>query len=384
MYPFSKNYATMENILQYKGGDFVRFAEVVRSEPAQYVAEVGAVLALDEKVSHFKHPIIVTGEKSFSAFQKHYQKEVVYPVLKYDYSASHEDMDRLAEEAAQYQADVVIAIGGGKLLDTAKGVAERLNVDIVFIPTVIGTCACVTPVSAVYYPNHQFKAIEYYTRSGLATLVDYQLLVESPVEYFVGGICDTLAKWYEAEGISRNYTFEELPVMVQLGVATSKVTQDILLRDTKDAMESHAQKKVTPAFQRVVDTVFAVSGYVGCQGGEYGRSAGAHAIHNALTQYSETDRIQHGVKVAYGILVQLCATGDEEEVRRLLPFYKENGFKYSWDQLGITENKEVAYEAVAQVAAKDSFLMVKPNVTVEEIVQAIKRVEELVAEVLGE
>ncbi|WP_050747673.1 hypothetical protein [Sodalis glossinidius] len=72
------------------------------------------------------------------------------------------------------------------------------------------------------------------------------------------------------------------------------------------------------------------------------------------------------MKVAYGILVQLVATGDEQEVVRLLPFYRHNGFPYDFATLGITTPAE---EAVR--------LLALPGVTEEQIASALRRVEQL-------
>lgn len=359
----------------------MEFQSVVRGEASQYYAEIGAVNKLEEKVTLFKTPIIITGEKSYQAFLDVREKEPEFPVLRYDRTVSHENMDLLASQAKELGADLLIGIGGGKVLDTTKGTAERLNVDFVLIPTVAGTCACATPVAAVYNPDHSFKCVDYYQRSGFLTLVDYDLLVKSPREYLIGGICDTLAKWYESEIINRQKDKQELPAMVQLGLAAAKVSIDVLLKDTKASLQSHSKEEVTPAFERVVDTVFAVSAYVGCLACEAGRMAGAHAIHNGLTQYSETNTIQHGVKVAYGILVQLCATNDIDEVKKLVPFYQENGFIYSWDQLHITSASfEEAAHKVAKFAASDreTFNLAVKNVTTEEVYQAMVTLEDTI------
>lgn len=359
----------------------MKLSDVVRGEPGQYVAEAGAVKQLPSCLSLFERPVVLTGQQSYAAFERVYGGALPYPVLRYDGTASHEDMERLAEQAQQLGADVLIGIGGGKVLDTTKGAAEKMNVDFVLVPTLVGTCACSTPVAAVYHPDHQFKCIDYYQRSGFMTVVDYALLLQSPREYLLSGISDTLAKWYEAESISRGQKVQDLPAMVQLGLATARLSLDILLRDTETALRDFDAGQLTPAFERIVDTVYAVAANVGCQACSYGRVAGAHAIHNGLTVLPETHHLQHGIKVAYGILVQLCATGDEGEVRTLLPFYKKNGFLYSWKQLGVTKDCKEAQLAVATFAASknESFHYACPDVTPEQIVAAMEKLEELVS-----
>lgn len=353
----------------------MRLSQVVRSGPGQYICEAGALKYLAEKLTSFKHPYIIAGKQSYAAFERFLPETLDIPVLTYDGTASHEDMARLS--ALAKEADVIIGIGGGKALDTAKGTAELLNVENIMIPTVIGTCAAYTPLSAVYHPDHSFNTVDYYHRAAYLVLLDLNLLVESPRAYFVGGIGDTLAKWYEAEGITRHYNVAELSIMVHMGLAAAKETREILLKDTEAALQSMDDKVVTPAFQRVVEAVISVAGMVGGCAGEYGRMAGAHAIHNAMSYLPETHAILHGVKVAYGILVQLTATGDIDEVKQLLPYYQRNGFPYNFSSLGITTEHQQAVKILADFAAsdKETFLLAVPHVTPAQVAQAIEQLE---------
>lgn len=338
-----------------------------------YHTGTGTLKDLQALLSPFKKPAIVTGEKSYAAFLKHHGGHS-YPVHRYDGTASFEDMDRLA--AAIGDADIIIGIGGGKVLDTAKGTAERLNADIAFIPTVIGTCACATPVAAVYHPDHTFRTIAYFRRSGYLCLVDRALLIESPREYYLGGISDTLAKWYEIEALTRKY--DTPAATVAHAKASAAVTRSILMADTAAALAAMDKGEVNDAFARVTDAVFQVAATVGCFGCDDGRTAGAHAIHNALTIYPETHHIQHGIKVAYGILVQLAATGDDSEIARILPYYRENGFIWRFAQLGIPEAIETAAPKIAAIAAseKESFRLIRPF-TAAEVAAAMLHLETL-------
>lgn len=357
----------------------MRLSQVVRSGPGQYICEAGALGYLAEKLTAFKRPYIITGKASYAAFQRFMPQELDIPVLTYDSTASEEDMQRLSLLAKD--ADVLIGIGGGKVLDTAKGTAELLNVENIMIPTVIGTCAAYTPLSAVYHPDHSFNKVAYFHRAAYLVLLDLDLLLASPRDYFVGGIGDTLAKWYEAEGITRHYNVAELPIMVHMGLAAAKETREVLLKDTESALKSMDDGVVTPAFQRVVEAVISVAGMVGGCAGEYGRMAGAHAIHNAMSFLPETHHILHGVKVAYGILVQLAATGDEEEVKKLLPYYQRNGFLYNFKSLGITTEYQQAIKVLADFSAsdKETFLLAAPGITPAQVAEAIEKVETLSA-----
>ena len=362
----------------------MRLSQVVRSGPGQYICEEGALRYLPEKLTHFQRPYIIAGKHAYAAFQRFMPEKLTIPALFYDETASHEDMQRLSQLAPD--ADVIIGIGGGRALDTAKGTAELLNVENILIPTVMGTCSAYTPLSAVYHPDHTFKQVDYYRRAAHLVLLDLSLLIASPKAYFVGGIGDTLAKWYEAEAITRKYPRDSLPLFVTMGLAAAKTTLDTLLADTPAALADMDAGRVTPAFQRVAEAVVAVAGMVGGCGGEYGRMAGAHAIHNALSYLPETHEILHGVKVAYGILVQLVTTGDADVVKKLMPFYRKNGFPYNFASLGITTDRETAIATLAEFAAgrQETFVLAVDAVSPEHIAAAIRQVEEIARQVSTE
>lgn len=353
----------------------MKLSQTVRSGPDQYICKEKALSLLDGKLKYFKRPVLITGDKSYQAFLNHYSGDRQFTVYRYDGTASNEDMHRLASLASQ--TDCIIGAGGGRVLDTAKGTADLLDVDCITIPTVLGTCAAYTPLSAVYHPDHTFKNVDYYNRTAYLCLMDLTLLIDSPKEYFMGGIGDTLAKWYEAEAIT-SHVEGTLPAMVSVGLQTAKVTKDLLLADSQEALKSLERKEITPAFQRVAEAVIAIAGTVGGFAGEFGRMAGAHAVHNGMSLIKETHTYEHGVKVAYGILVQLVAAGNMEEVMNLKSFYETNQFPYTLEDFAVKENVEEKMRQIAQFAStdKETFRLAVPGATAQIIFDSMKQLEE--------
>ena len=209
-------------------------ANVARPGVSEYISGSGALAVLDNRLEGFNTPLIVTGEKSYEAFKKFYKGNREFRVAKYDGTSSYEDMKRIADEYGE-DVDVVIGVGGGRVIDTAKGVASFLNKEYMTIPTVIATCAPYAPVAAVYNPDKTFREVGYFKRTAYACIADLDLLLESPKEYFVAGIGDTLAKWYEAVVlVERNNKYND--PLVRMGLEAAKITRDALLRDANGAL----------------------------------------------------------------------------------------------------------------------------------------------------
>ncbi|MCD2257227.1 iron-containing alcohol dehydrogenase family protein [Lactobacillus sp. CC-MHH1034] len=350
-------------------------ASELRPGANRYVSGDHILDGLEDYLKDFGTCAVITGNQSLSVFENFYQKTLPYQTYLYDGTASDENGQVLAEKIGQ--VDTIIGIGGGRLLDTAKVTAENLKANFVSIPTLISNCAPYTPIGAIYHPDHTFKRVAYFKKAPDLTLVDWTLLLQTPKAYLVAGIGDTLAKWYEIEGLTRKLDATAKTAFIRLGIASAKEILNILLNDASVALASLAEQQSTPAFGRIADTVIGLAGTVGGFAAEYGRMAGAHAVHNGLSYIEATHKILHGNKVAYGILVQLAYTGDYDEIRKLKPFYDSVGLPTNLSGLDVAEGDQANLQKVAAFAASDheSFKLLNPQLTSADVLEAIHNVE---------
>ncbi|AKG22784.1 iron-containing alcohol dehydrogenase family protein [Calothrix sp. 336/3] len=254
-------------------------------------------------------------------------------VVAYSPDCSEASLKHLRKAAKEHKADVIIGVGGGKALDTAKLVAHQLKLPVVTIPTSAATCAAWTALSNVYSDAGAFLYDVALERCPDLVILDYDLVKTAPQRTLVAGIGDAIAKWYEA-CVSSGHSEQTLIISA---VQQARVLRDILFQKSATALETPGSQ----VWQEVVDATVLLAGVIGGVGGAQCRTVAAHAVHNGLTHICGRGSI-HGEKVAFGILVQLrleeMVQGNQLAAsarQQLLKFYGEIALPRTLTDLGL-------------------------------------------------
>ncbi|HHT2968358.1 oxidoreductase [Citrobacter koseri] len=292
--------------------------------PANYFSHTGSLSRLKDFFSagQLSAAVWVYGERAIAAARPYLPDAFDLPGarhLPFTGHCSESDVKQLAVKAGDDRR-VVIGIGGGTLLDTAKALARRLQLPFVAIPTIAATCAAWTPLSVWYNDAGQALHFEIFDDANYLVLVEPEIILRAPEAYLLAGIGDTLAKWYEAVVLAPQP--ETLPLTVRLGINGALAIRDVLLESSEQALADKERGELTQAFRDVVDAIIAGGGMVGGLGERYTRVAAAHAVHNGLTVLPQTEKFLHGTKVAYGILVQSALLGQDEVLAQLVAAYQ--------------------------------------------------------------
>lgn len=290
--------------------------------PANYFSHPGALARLAEFYSpeQLARALWIYGERAIAAARPFLPDSFASGKgLLFTGHCSERDVARLAQEAGEDRS-LVIGVGGGTLLDTAKAVARRLGLPVVTVPTIAATCAAWTPLSVWYNDAGQALHFEIFNDANHLVLVEPEIILRAPQEYLLAGIGDTLAKWYEAAVLAPEP--DNLPLTVRLGLDAARAIRDVLLEQSETALADRQRGTLSQAFRDVVDAIIAGGGMVGGLGERYTRVAAAHAVHNGLTVLPQTEKFLHGTKVAYGILVQSALLGQDDVLARLIAAYR--------------------------------------------------------------
>lgn len=320
---------------------------IVRGAPNQYQCKDGVLEELEEKLIRLgiKRVLIVTGENSWEAAAPYFPTltEVEASIEFYNGECSPEEITRIAKLATKLAVDGIVAVGGGKVIDIVKASSYESRTKSIIIPTLASNCAPWTPLSVIYTEEGIMTNYEIYPTGIELLLIEPRIVIDAPLDLFIAGIGDTLAKWYEAD--VQIGQLEERSVPIDIAYFAAKQCKEVLLTHSEHALDAIRTQTKNDSFIKVVEAIIVLGGMVGGYGDAYGRIAGAHSIHNGMTVIEETHTKLHGEKVAYGILVQLLLEDKLVEIQAVTAFYEKLGLPTNLADLGVENvTKEVAFQ----------------------------------------
>lgn len=258
------------------------------------------------------------------------------------------ELSRVAAMIREKKADVLVAMGGGKTIDTAKIAADRAGIPVLVVPTIASTDAPCSGCAVLYSEQGVFEKVYYQKLNPAVVLVDTDIIVKAPVRFLVAGMGDALATWFEAKSCSDTQSANECGGLATLtGLTLARLCYDTLFKYGETARIAAERNIVTPAVEHIVEANILLSGV----GFESGGLAGAHSIHNGLTALEETHAYYHGEKVAFGVLAGLQLTdAPPEEAAAVFSFCEKVGLPTTLADLGIQSAGPDRLMAVAEKA----------------------------------
>jgi glycerol dehydrogenase len=255
------------------------------------------------------------------------------PVDVFRGECCEDELRRVSASLARTRANVLIGMGGGKTIDTAKIAADRAGIPVVIVPTIASSDAPCSGCAVLYSRDGVFDSVCYQKSNPAAVLVDTGILAEAPTRFLVAGMGDALSTWFEARSCERTQSANECGGYgTAVGLAIARLCYETLLSHGVAAKLANERHLVTPALDRIVEANILLSGI----GFESAGLAAAHSIHNGLTALAETHSFYHGEKVAFGVLTGLhmtdAAPGD---IATVFSFCRDVGLPTTLADIGL-------------------------------------------------
>lgn len=271
-----------------------------------------------------------------------------------------EEIDRILNGLQNKTIDVVIAIGGGKTIDTAKVIAEEVKARIIVVPTAASTDAPTSALSVIYKKTGEHSHEAFLKTNPDIVLVDTEIIMNAPPRLLVSGMGDALATYFEARACKESRTANFIgkgfhPTLA--GSAIAEACYKTLLEDGLEAKRSVLGQVFSEALENVVEANTLLSGL----GFENTGCAAAHGIHDALTVLPETHSYYHGEKVSFGTICLLFLENrDKKEIEEVVDFCMEVGLPITLADIGIADISKEHLYPVAIEASKSFLLAAEP------------------------
>ncbi len=255
------------------------------------------------------------------------------PVDLFRGECCEEELTRVSEVVRQQKVDVLVGMGGGKTIDTAKIVADRAGIPVIIVPTIASSDAPCSGCAVVYTKEGMFDSVSYQKTNPAVVLVDVGIIAAAPSRFLVAGMGDALSTWFEARSCERTHSPNVCGGYGTVaGFGIARLCYDTLLSYGVAAKVASERHLVTPALERIIEANILLSGI----GFESAGLAAAHAIHNGLTALVETHAFYHGEKVAFGVLAGLqLADAPPDESATVFSFCEDVGLPTTLADIGL-------------------------------------------------
>lgn len=354
----------------------------LRPGPQIALLETGALDALPDLLlaDGIRSVLFIHGTKSLRAASAYLPALNEHGIRVVDASFRGEcspgEIERLRVLGEAEGVGAVIGLGGGKILDAAKAVAFGAGrLPAFLVPTLASTCSAWSAVSVYYDDDHHHLGHDVWPVPTRAVLIDPRIIFDSPVDFFVSGIADTLAKWVETRPLFERHT--SWNTFDSLAATTARQCRDVPFEDGSAAVDDMRAGRLSAQWQAVMETSIISAGLVGGFGGERGRATAAHPVSDGLSALAQTRDLLHGIKVAYGILVQLALEGRWDDISSLRSLFGALGLPRSLADVQVDVNDVVALRAIADIAvdSSSSIHLLEENLSADRVVAAMTELE---------
>src|SRR6185312_13249403 len=181
-----------------------RVMPIVTVAPSVYIQGRGVLHALGESVSPLGKSALMIADDTVWPIAGHEVERILQAAnvkitgTTFRGECSENEINRIYQEGRDRAEEIVIGVGGGKVLDVAKSVAQRLNKRCVLIATIASANTPVTNFSMIYSDNGVFERYEHIKQSPDVVLIDTDIVARSEDRWLKAGMGDALATWVEA------------------------------------------------------------------------------------------------------------------------------------------------------------------------------------------
>ena len=241
-------------------------------------------------------------------------------------SASFDEAVSIAKKVCVEDIKVIIGIGGGRVLDTAKYAAHISKAVYICMPTSLSNDSLASPFSVLETYGKARKTFD--CKIPTAIIVDTNMIINAPEGQTLSGIGDTIAKHtalYDWKlSASKTSTMTD-----DFAYALSRMSFDSVYHCDQKNMKSRV-------FIRILSRALVMGGLaMEIAGSSRPCSGSEHLFAHAIEEYYPQIKISHGLAVALGTIPACIFQG--QDPGGIMEFFRTHGLNIDPKSYGITE-----------------------------------------------
>jgi glycerol dehydrogenase len=287
----------------------------------------------------------------------------------------------IADLAARVgECDTIVALGGGKTIDTGKGISRQRQARLIIVPTIASNDSPTSRLIVLYDEAHRVAGVELLARNPDVVLVDTEVIAQAPARFFSAGMGDALSKTFEARQChltqGRNF-------FGTLSLPTARLFADrcyaVIVAYGAAALRQVAERhEPDESVERVIEATVLLSGV----GFESGGLSLAHALVRGFSAHPKIGGFLHGEAVAFGTLVQLAAEGrPDAEIAEHAKLTRGLGLPVSFKSFGVDLISAAELDEIARITCTAPYISnLRPAIDAPGVRRALERADRIGSE----
>lgn len=279
---------------------------------------------------------------------------------------SYEDVEKLKEYVNAHNIDLLIGVGGGKVIDTVKRVSYLSSTNNLSIPTIISNDGLISPISVI--KNEFGKAESLPAMMPMGVIIDIDIIKESPSKFLQAAAGDVLANLSATNDWILAFQ-QNKETMNDVAFHLSKSAANSLLHYSNVDLRSKSFLRLL--IQGLVNSGIAM----GLSGTSRPCSGSEHQISHAIDYLGFSDSVLHGTQVGSISLFTLYLQGKLKLIH--INFAKSVGIPLQLGSLvqGFSKNKFLKIVEKARLMRPGRYTVLD-ELTNEEICRSYEKYNE--------
>lgn len=260
--------------------------------------------------------------------------------------------------------DIVISIGGGKIIDLGKFVATKKKMSYVSVPTAPSNDGIMSPIAVLKNKKGMTESIGVNMPMGI--LVDLNLVASAPLKNIQAGIGDLISN-YSALLDWRLAHAEKKEKIDDFAASLAYSAADLVYAQYRfqDKIDLREEKFLKTLINGLILSGIAMN----IAGSSRPCSGSEHEISHAIDKLYP-DTAPHGLQVAYAMLI--AEKMREHDITDYINFYKSVGLPVSFKELGLSEEQIIEAILYAPQTRPDRYtILEKLNLNKKQIKETL-------------